>query len=74
MSRPSDPSRLLDLRRRRLLQGAAALPALGLGGVNKLLEPYAGAVLAKISILGLIVLFVQKRPQGLFAPRGRSVE
>jgi len=33
MSRPSDPSRLLDLRRRRLLQGAAALPALGLGGV-----------------------------------------
>jgi urea transport system permease protein len=50
------------------------IAALGLGGVNKLLEPYAGAVLAKISILVLIVLFVQKRPQGLFAPRGRSVE
>ncbi|WP_038209957.1 urea ABC transporter substrate-binding protein [Xenophilus azovorans] len=33
MSRPSDPSRLLDLRRRRLLQGAASLPAMGLGGV-----------------------------------------
>jgi len=48
--------------------------ALGLGGVNKFLEPYAGAVMAKIAILVLIVLFVQKRPQGLFAPRGRSVE
>ncbi len=48
--------------------------ALGLGGVNKFLEPYAGAVMAKIIILALIVLFVQKRPQGLFAPRGRSVE
>ncbi|ARP87634.1 urea ABC transporter permease subunit UrtB [Bordetella genomosp. 9] len=50
------------------------IAALGLGGLNKLLEPYAGAVLAKIAILVLIVLFVQKRPQGLFAPRGRSVE
>ena len=48
--------------------------ALGLGGINKFLEPYAGAVMAKIAILALIVLFVQKRPQGLFAPRGRSVE
>ncbi|HEY9270801.1 urea ABC transporter permease subunit UrtB, partial [Achromobacter sp.] len=50
------------------------IAALGLGGVNKFLEPYAGAVMAKITILALIVLFVQKRPQGLFAPRGRSVE
>jgi urea transport system permease protein len=50
------------------------IAALGLGGVNKFLEPYAGAVMAKITILGLIVLFVQKRPQGLFAPKGRSVE
>lgn len=50
------------------------IAALGLGGVNKLLEPYAGAVMAKITILVLIVLFVQKRPQGLFAPRGRSAE
>jgi urea transport system permease protein len=47
---------------------------LGLGWVNKFLEPYAGAVLAKIAILVLIVLFVQKRPQGLFAPKGRSAE
>lgn len=50
------------------------IAALGLGGVNKFLEPYAGAVMAKITILVLIVLFVQKRPQGLFAPRGRSAE
>jgi len=50
------------------------IAALGLGGINKFLEPYAGAVMAKITILALIVLFVQKRPQGLFAPRGRSVE
>ncbi len=50
------------------------IAALGLGGVNKFLEPYTGAVMAKITILALIVLFVQKRPQGLFAPRGRSVE
>lgn len=48
--------------------------AFGLGGINKFLEPWAGAVMAKITILVLIVLFVQKRPQGLFAPRGRSVE
>jgi urea transport system permease protein len=48
--------------------------ALGLGGVSKLLEPYAGAVLAKILLLVFIIIFIQKRPQGLFAPKGRSVE
>jgi len=48
--------------------------ALGLGAINKLIEPFWGAVIAKIAILLLIVLFVQKRPQGLFAPKGRSVE
>lgn len=50
------------------------IAALGLGGISKFLEPWTGAVIAKITILVLIVLFVQKRPQGLFAPRGRSVE
>jgi urea transport system permease protein len=50
------------------------IAATGLGAVNKFLEPYAGAVMAKIIILVLIVLFVQKRPSGLFSPRGRSVE
>jgi urea transport system permease protein len=47
---------------------------LGLGIVNKLLEPIAGAVLGKILILGLIILFIQKRPQGIFALKGRAAE
>jgi urea transport system permease protein len=46
--------------------------ALGLGVLNKLLEGWAGAVLAKIMVLVLIVVFIQKRPQGLFALKGRS--
>jgi urea transport system permease protein len=50
------------------------IAALGLGELNKILEPYAGAVLGKIAILVLIVLFVQKRPQGLFALRTRSLD
>jgi urea transport system permease protein len=48
--------------------------AMTLGVANKFLEPYAGAVLAKIFILVLIILFIQKRPRGLFALKGRSVE
>jgi len=48
--------------------------ALTLGVANKFLEPYAGAVLAKIFILVFIILFIQKRPRGLFALKGRSVE
>lgn len=48
--------------------------ALSLGLANKFLEPYAGAVLAKIFILVAIILFIQKRPRGLFALRGRAVE
>ncbi len=48
--------------------------AMSLGIVNKLLEPLAGAVLGKIVVLLLVVLIIQKRPQGLFAPRGRNVE
>lgn len=50
------------------------IAAFGLGGLSKFIEPFSGAVLAKIAILVLIVLFIQKRPQGLFAPKGRSVE
>jgi urea transport system permease protein len=50
------------------------IAALGLGEVNKFLEPWAGAVLAKIAILVFIIIFIQKRPQGLFALKGRSVE
>ena len=48
--------------------------ALGLGIANKFLEPLAGAVLAKIAVLVFIILFIQKRPRGLFALKGRSVE
>jgi urea transport system permease protein len=48
--------------------------ALTLGVVNKFLEPYAGAVLAKIFVLVFIILFIQKRPRGLFALKGRAVE
>jgi urea transport system permease protein len=48
--------------------------ALTLGIANKFLEPVAGAVLGKIAILVLIILFIQKRPRGLFALKGRAVE
>jgi urea transport system permease protein len=47
---------------------------LGLGVVNKLLEGWQGAVLAKIMVLVLIVVFIQKKPSGLFAMKGRSAE
>jgi urea transport system permease protein len=47
---------------------------LGLGLLNKLLEGWQGAVLAKIMVLVFIVAFIQKRPQGLFALKGRSAE
>ena len=48
--------------------------ALGLGFANKLLESWSGAVLAKIVVLVFIIVFIQKRPQGLFAMKGRAVE
>ncbi|VFS90897.1 LIV-I protein H [Kluyvera cryocrescens] len=48
--------------------------ALGLGVLNKVLEPQIGAVLGKIAILVFVVLFIQKRPQGLFAFKGRVID
>ncbi len=48
--------------------------AMTLGVANKFLEPYSGAVLAKILVLVFIILFIQKRPRGLFALKGRGVE
>ncbi len=48
--------------------------ALTLGSLNKFLEPYAGAVLGKILVLIFIILFIQRRPRGLFALKGRAVE
>ncbi len=48
--------------------------ALGLGFANKLLEAWQGAVLAKIAVLVFIIIFIQKRPQGMFALKGRALE
>jgi urea transport system permease protein len=45
-----------------------------LGIVNKVLEPYAGAVLAKIFVLVFLILFIQRRPRGLFPQKGRAAE
>lgn len=48
--------------------------AMTLGLTNKLLEPYAGAVLAKVAVLVGIMIFIQRRPKGLFALKGRAAE
>jgi len=48
--------------------------ALGIGVINKFLEPVSGAVLGKIIVLVLIIALIQKRPQGLFALKGRSTD
>ncbi|OOO01077.1 MAG: High-affinity branched-chain amino acid transport system permease protein LivH [Chromatiales bacterium USCg_Taylor] len=45
-----------------------------LGIVNKFLEPYAGAVLAKILVLVFIIIYIQKRPRGMFPQKGRAAE
>jgi urea transport system permease protein len=52
----------------------SVVAALALGISNKLLEPVAGAVLGKIVVLVAVVLVIQRRPQGLFAPRVRSAD
>ena len=48
--------------------------AMGLGMANKFLEAWSGAVLAKIAILAFIIIFIQKRPQGMFALKGRMAD
>jgi urea transport system permease protein len=50
------------------------IAAMSIGVANKMLEPYAGAVLGKIILLVVVILFIQKRPRGLFAQKGRAVE
>jgi urea transport system permease protein len=45
-----------------------------MGIIDEILEPYAGAVLAKIIVLVALILFIQRRPQGLFPPTGRAAE
>jgi len=52
----------------------AVTAGLGLGVLNKFIEGLSGPVIAKIAVLLVIVAFIQKRPQGLFAMRGRSAE
>ena len=50
------------------------ISAVGLGEINKFLEPFTGAVLGKIFVLIIIILVIQKRPQGMFALKGRTAE
>jgi len=52
----------------------ALVGAMTLGVVNKFLEPFTGAVVAKVLVLVFIILFIQRRPRGLFALKGRFVE
>ena len=51
-----------------------AIGGMSLGIINKLLEPYAGAVLGKILVLVVLILFIQRRPRGLFPQVGRAAE
>jgi len=50
------------------------LAAVGIGGLNKIIEPSLGAVFGKVLILILVILFIQRRPSGLFAAKGRYAE
>lgn len=50
------------------------ISGMSLGVINKLLEPYSGAVLAKIFVLIFLILFIQRRPRGLFPQKGRAAE
>jgi len=50
------------------------LAAVGIGGLNKIIEPGLGAVLGKVGILVLVILFIQRRPSGLFAAKGRYAD
>ena len=56
------------------IAGGTLFGSMLLGLINKGLEPYAGAVLGKIFVLVAIILFIQRRPRGLFALKGRAVE
>jgi urea transport system permease protein len=50
------------------------LAALGIGGLNKIIEPGLGAVFGKVAILVVVILFIQRRPSGLFAAKGRYAD
>jgi urea transport system permease protein len=47
---------------------------MSLGVINQVLEPFFGAVLAKILVLVALIIFIQRRPSGLFPQKGRAVE
>jgi urea transport system permease protein len=48
------------------------ISGLGIGGLNKFLEPFLQSVYAKVTLLGLVILFLQRRPSGLFPAKGRN--
>ena len=80
-TQPFHGVRARDLIRDRVLNPASIegsegtlVGAFSRGILNKFLEPQVGAVLAKILVLVGIILFIQKRPRGLFALKGRAVE
>jgi urea transport system permease protein len=50
------------------------LAAIGIGGLNKLIEPSLGAVFGKVLMLVLVIVFIQRRPSGLFATKGRYAD
>jgi urea transport system permease protein len=50
------------------------ISGMSLGIINKILEPFAGAVLGKILVLVFLILFIQRRPRGLFPQKGRAAE
>jgi urea transport system permease protein len=50
------------------------LAAVGIGGLNKIIEPSMGAVFGKVLILVFVILFIQRRPSGLFAAKGRYAD
>jgi urea transport system permease protein len=52
----------------------ALIGGVTMGVVNQVLEPLAGAVLAKIAVLVALILFIQRRPRGLFPQTGRAAE
>ena len=50
------------------------ISGMSLGVINKILEPWAGAVMAKILVLVFLILFIQRKPRGLFPQKGRAAE
>ena len=73
VSQPNTIEHVADQVQRLGQLAGTVYAALGLGVLNKFLEGWVGAVLAKIAVLVFIIVFIQKRPQGIFAMKGRQV-